>query len=504
MKITTKVVLGFALIVLILVGTYLYQARLVANIQRADHEASEVGFQTGLTAMRAHEQVRVLEEFTYKYRVTTDPFYQREVDTLRSTISDDMMSLLRSNLVDEEMRSLVVGIVEDWATCEKLLDRPDDTPPLPEDADTLLEPVFQRLFERLELLFRSSGDFLSRTAARSAVMRDRITWASRTAAAVALFLAISVSVLTYRSISVSLKELIQASRSIASGDFQVHITESRGDELSELAEAMNRMSRRLGELDQLKKDFVSHVSHDLRAPLASIQETTRLLLDELSEGLDESQRRLLELNLASGVRLSRMIGDLLDLSRIEAGSVDYEFERIEVEQVLQESADSLHGLCLEKNLKVVIDSRARPPTRVNADRLSLLQAFGNVLSNAVAYSPRGERIDVLIEPIDGEAVLGRNGAGIENPSARAGQAAAFCRVAIIDRGPGIAPDERAKIFEKFYRSSKLPKGSHPGTGLGLAIARRIIEAHGGSIWVEDAPGGRGSLFSVALPVTEGA
>ncbi len=507
MKITTKVGLGFALIVLILVGTYLYQAHLVASMQRADREASEIGFQTGLTAMRTHELTRILQEFTYKYLVTRDTFYRQEMAALRGAISEDLRGLLRANPVDEEIRRLVVGIVEDWAACEQILDRLGGDQPLHlEAAEPLLEPIFRRLFDDLERLFRSSGVFLSRTAARSAVMRERITWASRTALAVALFLAVSVSALTYRSISVSLKELIQATRRIASGDFQVQVTESRGDELSELAGVMNRMSRQLGELDQLKRDFISHVSHDLRAPLASIQETTRLLLEELSEGLNGSQRRLLELNLASSVRLSRMIADLLDLSRLEAGAIEYEFERVEVEDVLQESVESLHGLCLEKELEVVIDSRAPVRLPVNADRLSLLQAFGNLFSNAIAYSPQGGCISIIVEPTDRGATLRGDGAGNQLPQeipAGTGGAKAFCRVSIIDQGPGIANGERSKVFEKFYRSAQLPKASHTGTGLGLTIARKIVEAHGGSIWVEDGPGGRGSRFSLALPVIEG-
>ena len=169
-------------------------------------------------------------------------------------------------------------------------------------------------------------------------------------AAIALLSSGLVSFFIVQSISRPLKQLTQGTRTIAEGKFFYRLDTTRHDEFAQLAKDFNTMTLRLDELDQMKKDFVSHVSHELKAPLASMQETIRLLLEQIPGPLNDKQRRLLELNLASGRRLSTMIGNLLDLSRFEAGVVQYELKSNDLIALVRTAAADLEPHAGEKDL----------------------------------------------------------------------------------------------------------------------------------------------------------
>jgi len=489
MKITTKVALGFLSVNLIAAGVYTYQLFLIENMQRVESHLSEVGFQVGLTAHKAYESLLNLEEYSLKYRNSGDEFYLDEAASLRSEIADNLRTLMRRSLLEPILLREIEPIQEEWIRCEGLISQlknPADSESAP--YEERLSGSVGRILEGLERLLEVNDRFLEETAADSSRMRGRLTSISLILPAATVGLAFLVSFLVYSSVASSLSHLILGARRIAVGDFTARLPESKRDELSELAVAMNRMAARLGELDQLKKDFISHVSHDLRAPLASIQETTRLLLDDLSAGLSDTQKKLLEFNLASSKRLSGMVGDLLDLSRLEAGSMAWEFETVALENLLREILENLHGLCREKSLSVDIVDQT-PPVQASVDRARMLQVFGNLLSNSMEYVPPRSRITVRLETLDRiprEAPFTWND-GLHRS----------VRISFLDQGPGIPDNLKEKIFDQFTAFGS--GGNHFGTGLGLAIARKIVEAHKGVIWVEDNPEGRGSCFSIMLP-----
>ncbi|HET8631458.1 MAG TPA: DUF4118 domain-containing protein [Thermomicrobiales bacterium] len=234
----------------------------------------------------------------------------------------------------------------------------------------------------------------------------------------------------------------------------------------------------LARSDELKTALLSSVSHELRTPLAAIKGSVSSLLEEGAAGgvhWDEATRRDFLATIDEETdRLTRLVGSLLDMSRIEAGALRPRREPYALDELLWSAIDRLSALAGRVRF-------APPPDLplVPLDPVLLDRALGNLLDNAAKYAPPGTPVDVTIETY-------------------ADRGEVWVRVS--DHGPGVPPADRERIFERFYRAGR-PRGAAPviGFGLGLAIARGFVEAHDGRLWVEDAPGG-GASFIVALPL----
>jgi len=256
--------------------------------------------------------------------------------------------------------------------------------------------------------------------------------------------------------------------------------------------AITQENRRLEEravgLDQMKKHFISHVSHELKAPLASMQETTHLVLERIPGPLTEKQERLLQLNLQSGKRLATMIGNLLDLSRLEAGVVDYEMQLQDVGEIAQSVIVELGPQAIDKGLRFLTDIPSEPLMTV-CDPNRIVQILQNLLENAMRFSPRNGFVSLHMSPV-------------KNPPAPASRLASstngYIMLAISDTGPGIEDTHKEGVFRTFYPVRQGKKAPGQSLGLGLAICRALVEAHNGAIWLEDNPTG-GSVFFIVLP-----
>jgi signal transduction histidine kinase len=236
-------------------------------------------------------------------------------------------------------------------------------------------------------------------------------------------------------------------------------------------EAEHATVEELRRLSALRADFVSLVSHELRSPMASIIGSARTLTERWRELSPERRESFLALIEHETKRLAELVSDVLDTSRIEAGSFSYSFADVDLGELVQESAAAAESGQDEVRILSTIQ---RPLPLVRGDRERLRQVLANLLDNAVKYSPTGSEIEV--------EALAENG---------------LINVEVRDRGPGVAPEHHALIFEKFGRVSA--EQSRPGTGLGLFIARSIAEAHGGSLDVHSRPG-KGAIFRLAIPV----
>ncbi|GAB4251926.1 MAG: hypothetical protein Kow00109_27560 [Acidobacteriota bacterium] len=498
MRLTTRVAAGFGVVLALAAAGHLYQLSLLQGLQEVDRRQTEWGVRSALAGVRIYGLAADLEEFTRKFLITGDDTYRQAIADRSAAVEAELAAtdrilaepaaapLERSAV---ELRQALATLRIAWSSLdeavEALVAAPPPSPELPETAVTR----FEAFFDAVAATVAAADGFLLESFERSEADRDRVRQTSRWVLAVTLAVALLVPVLVYRSVSASLARLRDATRRIAEGDFTTTVAARGRDELAELGTHLNRMARRLGELDQLKKDFVSGVSHDLRAPLASIQETTRLLLEELGPDLVPMHRELLELNLQAGRRLSRMIGDLLDLSRFEAGVVRFEFAAHPCSALVREALDGLGAVLREKGLRVEIRAPEVDPV-VRADRLRIIQVLQNLLTNAAEFSPPGEAITLTVEVVTPP----------RPPFARGAPAAPECRIAVEDRGPGVPAAYRERIFERFFSADPEGVRTRKGTGLGLALCRYIVEAHGGRIWVEDRPSGPGGRFCFTLPL----
>jgi signal transduction histidine kinase len=268
---------------------------------------------------------------------------------------------------------------------------------------------------------------------------------------------------------------------IAAGDFEGRVVVANRDELGTLAANLNRMSGELGRLyEQLeaasrhKSQFLANMSHELRTPLNAILGYAELIQDGIYGEVPEKIREILTRVQVSGRHLLGLINDVLDLSKIEAGQLKLAVTDYSLREVIQAVFVAMEPLAAEKSLTL---KAAVPPELPNGrgDERRITQVLLNLVGNAIKFTEAGE---VRIEAAADEA-------GFE--------------VAVADTGPGIAPTDQQRIFEEFHQADSSTTKSKGGTGLGLAIARRIVDLHGGRIWVESQPG-HGSTFRFTLPL----
>lgn len=229
---------------------------------------------------------------------------------------------------------------------------------------------------------------------------------------------------------------------------------------------------RLKEVERLKSEFVMAASHELRTPLTGLSMSVDLLLEHAPEELPEVDRELLQAAHEEVHRMKALVNDLLDLSKIEAGRIDLEFESVPVSTMFDHVKEVFKSQVEMKEVTLVSETTEDLPG-VRADANKITWVLTNLISNALRYVSKGGHIELVAHRIG-----------------------AHVHLSVRDDGPGIPPEYQSKIFQKFVQV----KGQEPGgTGLGLAISKEIVRAHGGAIWVESPPG-QGSTFTFTLPV----
>ncbi len=236
-------------------------------------------------------------------------------------------------------------------------------------------------------------------------------------------------------------------------------------------------NKKLKELDQLKSDFISVVSHELRTPLTSIKAFTELILMKPRMTNDKRSRFLSIINNETD-RLARLINDILDLTKIEAGKLSWHVSQVSLPEVIRTSVTNIRSLADNKSLIMRLNVPDSLPW-IYGDRDRLVQVITNILSNAIKFTPVGGSITI-------------NASSDEYPRRQ-------IAVHIADTGVGIPHKYLDTVFEKFRRSGEALTTNAEGTGLGLAITKQIVEYHGGRIWAESTPG-KGSTFTFTLPL----
>ncbi|HEY8722563.1 MAG TPA: ATP-binding protein [Gaiellaceae bacterium] len=228
------------------------------------------------------------------------------------------------------------------------------------------------------------------------------------------------------------------------------------------------------ELDRLKDDFVATVSHELRTPLTSMMGFLEMIREGEAGELNDEQQRFLAIVYRSSERLQRLVGDLLFVARLDANGLQLQFGDAQLDEIVRDAVESSGALARSREVSLVAEVDPMPPVSGDKERLS--QLVGNLISNALKFTPAGGSVIARAFVDGGRAV-----------------------VEIADTGIGIPPAEQSRLFQRFFRSSTATEQAIPGTGLGLVISRAIAEAHGGTIDVTSVPG-EGTTFRVELPL----
>lgn len=293
-------------------------------------------------------------------------------------------------------------------------------------------------------------------------------------AASSLLIGILIAAGITLSITRPLSVIKRKTRKISSGNFEDPLDLSSPPEIGHLARSLNLMCDRLKEAERMKSDFFSLMAHELRTPLASMKGGIALLKRDVDASRSQARDKILAIMAEECNRLIEHVNSLLDLSKMEAGIIDFNFAAGDVKPIVQRAASEIEPLYAARSITFEFhETGEAPPVMMDSERV--LQVVRNLLGNAVKFTPDGGRIAVSLKCVAG---------GVE--------------ISVADSGPGIPAEDRAAIFDKYRQSTTRAYSGSRGTGLGLAIVKHVVDVHGGRICVESEMG-RGSTFTVFLP-----
>ncbi len=299
-------------------------------------------------------------------------------------------------------------------------------------------------------------------------LSEALTWAALAAGAAALLVSFFLS----HRVVTPVRAMTSASQRIAAGHYDERVQARGADELGQLAHSFNQMATQLQGVEGMRRQLIGDVAHELRTPLTFIKGSMEGLMDGVLPATPETYQQVHQ----EADRLNRLVNDLQELSRVEAGAYELDLHPVELSSLVKTVEKRLGAQFKDNHVQLKIDlSSNLPPVQGDADRL--IQVLTNLLTNALRYTPEG-----------GEVILGTS---LQDD---------HIRVSVRDTGVGIPAEHLPHIFTRFYRVDKSRSRQAGGSGIGLTITKHLVEAHGGRIWVESDGEGLGSLFTFTLPV----
>ncbi|NOY98634.1 MAG: HAMP domain-containing protein [Chloroflexi bacterium] len=293
------------------------------------------------------------------------------------------------------------------------------------------------------------------------------------AALAAMAVALVVSLIFSGSVVAPVRAMMTASRRIAEGHYDERVQGGRSDELGQLAHSFNQMAGQLEQVEARRRQLIGDITHELRTPLTAIKGSMEGLMDGVLPASLETYQQVHQ----EADRLSRLVDDLQELSRVEAGAYEMDLRPADISVLVGTVVKRLGYQFDEKRVGLRASLSPDLP-RVLADNDRIIQVLTNLVGNALHYTPAGGEVTIRAERQGGEV-----------------------HVTVEDTGIGIPPEHLPHIFTRFYRVDK-SRSRHAGggSGIGLTVARHLVEAHGGRIWAESEGRGRGSAFTFTLPV----
>jgi two-component system sensor histidine kinase BaeS len=305
-----------------------------------------------------------------------------------------------------------------------------------------------------------------------AAFHDAIQTSILLAVLAASVAAVVVSVALSARLSRPISRLAQASRRIAAGRYAERVPVTSEDEIGELADSFNTMAASLETTERRRLELVGDVAHELRTPLTTLDG----YLEGLEDGVIQPREATWTLLRGETARMARLVNDLQELWRAEAKQLPLTIEPIDVGAMAAAAVVRYSAVASERAVQLRLDATQAPPAR--ADRERLTQVVDNLLSNAVRYTAEGTTITIGVRGDDETVTL-----------------------SVADQGPGLTEEQRAKVFERFYRIDPSRSRALGGSGIGLAIAKALVGLMDGRIWAESEGEGRGATFRVSLPRT---
>lgn len=477
MTIYWKMMLGF-LIIIVLMGAV--DAYILLELNKVS-ETTKSTLTRDVHSVDLSKQLRATlfdeERYAQKYLVSSDTtYYALFLD--QSRVFQQLMDSLGRQPADGAMRKIVLDAERRHNWHFALLQQAHSREA---SRIAVLHPrVQQSRNDTLDFLYRDFEDLIHLKQQVVAASVLDVEQATERSANIALLLTIgtllaatSLAFILTRTITRPLKVLMRGTQQVARGSYEPIHVKTRG-EIAQLADAFNTMSDSLNQANAIRAEMMQHISHELRMPLQTMHAAYYLLTEEKAGPVTEGQVRLLQSIRDNIDKIARFSNQFLDLSKIEAGMMEYELIATDIPTVLAPIVDDATVNAARKEIRMSLDMQPVPPVRANPERCG--QVFTNLLSNAVKYTQKGGTICVEVAP----SPLG-------------------VRVSVKDSGVGISAEELPSVFKKFYRAKNAPRGSGGGTGIGLALVKALVEGMGGCITATSTIG-VGSVFSVELPL----
>ncbi len=477
MTLRARLALGLLTIVVLLTAPLIMSIRSLRQLRRDAQALRDREFAASLLLGKMRESLNELR------RLETALLFVHDVGT-RDAMSNEVsrMSQLSDSLshyqLERSARDIRAAVQQIGAWFRPEFDAASADQH--QRADSISQLRIVPAFAQAEgAILKAERDLRARTRVRVEESTAALSRAEQVAL-VALLLAVGLSAMAavwlVRTIGRPVRHLEAGMQAVAEGDLQAALPElaSRKDEFGTLARSFEEMTGQLRELDKLKAEFVSVASHELKTPINVVLGYIQLLQEGIYGPLQPKQQDVLRTLETQMQSLSRLVKQLLDVSRFEAGGGKLEPRTFLLAGFLQELEQAFKVLAVQRGIRFVVNASPSLPETVVWDHDRMSEVLGNLLSNAFKFTPRGGEVELTAESLD---------RGVH--------------MAVRDTGAGIPPEQLPHVFDKFFQATNQPARGM-GSGLGLAIAKQIVDAHRGSIDCESTPG-VGTTFTITLP-----
>jgi len=476
--------LGFLVILLVVTALGVYSTLKLGQLNQIIRSISSIDNETMKMANRLRDTLLTQRKFEKKYVVSKDRDFHRQFLETEKYVEKDLAQM--SPLMDATENEPLLGDMKMFYdrylfTVQEEVDLIKSNKSYSQEKyEKIKEDLTDQIIQKLDALIKTTKaaidskiDISKRIGSQASRIIVIITITS-------VVMGILIAFFIARTINRPIVLLIRGTKEIARGRFEKHLTIPSPPEINELANAFNHMCDRLRELDEMKADLIAHISHEFRTPLAVIREAVSLNLDCISKGSIEKQQRLLGIIAEECERLITSVNKVLNLSRMDAGKMDYHMDEYSLSQLIEMSVSKIRPIAERKRISFEANLAGNlPHAAIDTEKIG--QVLDNLLDNALKFTPAKGKVSISAVFKDRERS--------KHPG---NEQKGFIEVSVSDTGCGIPKEHIQDVFEKFKKLHE------KGTGLGLYIARQIVSAHGGRIWVKSEEK-MGSTFFFTVP-----